>query len=71
MSKTIAESSKVIKFKPNYSNDIVAFLTVLADLESEIETVYHDETELVKCKIGLGLMGEKVRAEAKHIFLRF
>ena len=71
MSKTIAESAKVIKVKLNYTTDIVAFLTVLSDLENEIETVYHEETELVKCKVGLNLMGEKVRGEAKNIFLRF
>ena len=58
MSKTIAKSAKVIKVKLNYSTDIVAFLTVLSDLENEIETVYHEETELVKCKVGLNLIGE-------------
>ena len=51
--------------------DIVVFLTTLSDLEGEIETSYLDESEMLKCKIALNCFDERVRGEAKNIFLRF
>ena len=71
VSRTLAEVNKVIKIKVSYTTDVVAFLTSLSDLESEIETSYPEESEMVKCKIALNCFEEKVRGEAKNVFLGF
>ena len=70
-SKTLVEASKVIRIKVVFSNNVIDYLDTLMDLENEVEGIYGDEPELLKCRIALNAMTDRARRDGKNVFARF
>ena len=66
--KILNESTKVIRIKLCKTSDVISFLDNLYKLERDIETVYPDESEMVKCKIAMNKFDDDVRNDGDYIF---